>query len=150
MLLEPGADPASIRFDFEGVPEVSVDPAGNLVGRTSKGSFELRKPTVYQEASGVRMTIEGVFSVAHGHTVGFRLGAYDRSLPLVIDPVLVFSTFLGGSSADTANAIAIDPAHARAHSYLAFSYLVGGALSPSDDRAVELGKDFREYRHSND
>ena len=109
-VLAPGADPASIRFDFEGVPEVSVDPAGNLVGRTSKGSFELRKPTVYQEASGVRRAIKGVFSVTHGHTVGFRLGAYDRSLPLVIDPVLVFSTFLGGSSGDTANAIATDSA----------------------------------------
>src|SRR5450432_2250771 len=73
-VLAPGANPASIRFDFEGVPEVSIDPAGNLVGRTSEGSFELHKPTVYQEASGVRRAIEGVFSVTHGNTVGFRLG----------------------------------------------------------------------------
>jgi uncharacterized protein (TIGR03437 family) len=109
-VLAPGADPASIRFDFDGVPEVSVDPAGNLVGRNSEGSFELHKPTVYQEVSGVRKAIEGFFSVTHGRTVGFRLGAYDLSLPVVIDPVLVFSTFLGGNSADTANAIAIDPA----------------------------------------
>jgi len=109
-VLAPGADPASIRFDFEGVPEVSVDPAGNLLGRTPGGSFELHKPTVYQQVSGVRKAIEGAFSVTHGRTVGFRLGAYDLNLPLVIDPVLVFSTFLGGSSADAANAIATDPA----------------------------------------
>jgi uncharacterized protein (TIGR03437 family) len=109
-VLVPGADPASIRFDFEGVTEVSVDPAGNLVGRTRGGSFELHKPTVYQESKGVRKAIEATFSLTHGRTVGFRLGTYDRSLPLVIDPVLVFSTFLGGSSADTANAVATDPA----------------------------------------
>lgn len=108
-VLAPGADPASIRFDFEGVPEVSVDAAGNLVSGTSGGSFQLHQPTVYQQVSGVRKAIEGAFSVTHGRTVGFRLGAYDLSLPVVIDPVLVFSTFLGGSSADTANAIAIDP-----------------------------------------
>jgi uncharacterized protein (TIGR03437 family) len=109
-VLAPGADPASIRFNFEGVAEVSVDATGNLVGRTLGRSFELHKPTVYQNANGVRNVIDGGFSVTHGRTVGFRIGAYNRSLPLVIDPVLVFSTFLGGSSMDSANAIATDSA----------------------------------------
>ena len=67
-VLAPGADPASIRFDFEGVPEVSVDPVGNLLGRTPAGPFELHKPTVYQQVSGVRKAIEGAFSVTHGRT----------------------------------------------------------------------------------
>jgi uncharacterized protein (TIGR03437 family) len=109
-VLAAGADPAAIRLDFEGVPEVGIDRAGNLIGRTPEGSFQLQKPTVYQEASGVRRAIEGSFTVTHGHIIGFRLGAYDSKLPLVIDPVLVFSTFLGGSSADAANAIATDSA----------------------------------------
>ncbi len=109
-VLAPGADPASILVDFQGVPDLSIDATGNLVGRTSGGYFELHKPIVYQEANGVRNVIDGVFSVTDGRTIGFRLGAYNRSLPLVIDPVLVFSTFLGGSSMDTANAIATDSA----------------------------------------
>ena len=57
-----------------------------------------------------------------GRTVGFRLGTYDRRKPLVIDPVLVFSTFLGGSVADVANAITTDAAGNL--------YVAGGALSP--------------------
>jgi hypothetical protein len=107
-LVAPGADPQSIRIEFEGVSQLQVTPDGDLVATTSGGAVKLHKPVVYQEAEGGRKLVAGSFAVDGGRTVGFRLGTYDRRKPLVIDPVLVFSTFLGGSVGDVANAIATD------------------------------------------
>jgi uncharacterized protein (TIGR03437 family) len=107
-LVAPGADPQSIRIEFEGVSRLRVTPDGDLVATTSDGAVTLHKPVVYQEAEDGRKLVAGSFAVDGGRTVGFRLWTYDRRKPLVIDPVLVFSTFLGGSVGDLANAIAID------------------------------------------
>jgi hypothetical protein len=64
---------------------------------------------LYQEGLGGREPVAGGYALRGEHTVGFALGAYDRTRPLVIDPVLlVYSTFLGGSGADQGNGIAVD------------------------------------------
>jgi hypothetical protein len=107
-LVAPGGDPQSIRVEFEGVSQLQVTPGGDLVATASRGSVKLHKPVVYREAEGARKLVASSFAVDGGRTVGFRLGTYDRRKPLVIDPVLVFSTFLGGSVGDVANAIATD------------------------------------------
>ena len=107
-VVAPGADPQSIRMQFEGVSELRVTPHGDLVATTLGGSIKLHKPVVYQEADAARNVVAGSFAVTSGRTVGFHLGTYDHRKPLVIDPVLVFSTFLGGSVADIANAVATD------------------------------------------
>ncbi len=64
---------------------------------------------VYQEVAGKRVEVAGMWTL-HGKEAGFRIGAYDRALPLVIDPVLIYSTYLGGSGLDYAYAIAVDEA----------------------------------------
>ena len=117
----PGADPRYIRMQFRGVSQLQVTPDGDLDATTSAGSIKLQKPIIYQQAEGGRQVVAGSFAIA-GRTVGFRLGNYDRRKPLVIDPVLVFSTFLGGSVADVANAIARDAA--------GNVYVAGGTQSP--------------------
>jgi uncharacterized protein (TIGR03437 family) len=121
-VVAPAADPQSIRMQFEGLSHLRVIPDGDLVATTSNGAVTLHKPVVYQDAAGARKLVTDSFAITAGRTVGFRLGAYDRQKPLVIDPVLVFSTFLGGSVTDIANAITTDAS--------GNVYVAGGTESP--------------------
>src|SRR4030095_15014580 len=66
------------------------------------------KPTAYQEVNGVKEEVPVSYIAKNEHSVGFQLGDYDRSRPLIIDPVLVYSTYLGGSGFDQGYAIAVD------------------------------------------
>jgi uncharacterized protein (TIGR03437 family) len=107
-VLAPGADSKQIRLQFPNARGVRLGANGDLAVITTGGTVSLHKPVVYQVVNGRRQSVDGGFTLFPGSTAGFRLGAYDRTQPLVIDPVLVYSTFLGGSSADAANAIAVD------------------------------------------
>jgi uncharacterized protein (TIGR03437 family) len=107
-VVAPGADPRSIRMGFDGVYQLAVTRDGDLVAAAEGGTVKFRKPVIYQEAEGGRKLVAGGLAVTGERTVGFVLESYDRQKPLVIDPVLVFSTFLGGSVMDVANAIATD------------------------------------------
>jgi uncharacterized protein (TIGR03437 family) len=114
----PGADPKPIRLEFAGAKALRVGVDGGLVVTAGGGEIAFHKPAVYQVVNGQRRVIEGRFALLGGHTVGFRLGSYDRGKLLVIDPVLVYSTYLGGSDffGDYANAIAVD---ASGNAYIA-------------------------------
>ncbi|HYG80383.1 MAG TPA: SBBP repeat-containing protein, partial [Pyrinomonadaceae bacterium] len=109
-VLQPGADPRTIRLSFEGVEGLSRDAAGELVLRTNAGLLRQRRPVVYQEVDGARREVAGEYVIAADRSVGFKLGEYDRTRPLVIDPVLVYSTFLGSGNNDTGYGIAVDSA----------------------------------------
>ena len=86
-----------------------VDERGALVISTSSGELRLLKPVLYQTSSlGDRQIIDGRFNVRAADRVGFEVGVYDRSRPLIIDPVLSYSTYLGGGSTDGATGIAVD------------------------------------------
>ncbi|HEX5708797.1 MAG TPA: SBBP repeat-containing protein, partial [Pyrinomonadaceae bacterium] len=108
--LAPGADHRPIRLAFEGAKEARVDESGDLLLRTAGGG-EVRqhKPFAYQDVGGARREVESRYVVERGR-VGFRLGEYDRSLPLVIDPVITYSTYLGGTVSDSLTDMAVDPA----------------------------------------
>jgi len=105
-----GADPKPIRLRFAGAKGVHRSADGDLVVRTANEKLVFRKPTVYQVVDGQRQTVTGDFALLAKQTVGFRLGSYDHAKALVIDPVLVYSTYLGGSGGDSANAITVDAA----------------------------------------
>lgn len=107
-VLAPGADPSLIRLDFKGADSVGLDASGDLLLERAEGQLRQLKPFAYQERGGVRNEVACGYVITSGGRVAFQLGEYDRSLPLVIDPVLAYSTYLGGSGFDRGNAIAVD------------------------------------------
>ncbi|MBM3956698.1 MAG: SBBP repeat-containing protein [Gemmatimonadetes bacterium] len=110
-IVSPEADPGTIRLRFEGVRGLRLTGAGDLLLETVTGQIVQRRPLLYQETGeGGRREVAGRFALLANKNVGFRVGSYDKTRPLVIDPVLAFSSFLGGSTDDQANAIAVDAA----------------------------------------
>src|SRR2546425_10183397 len=107
-VVRPGADPSRIVLGVQGADRLEVDAQGDLVLDTAVGPIHQRKPVIYQEIDGDKKEIAGAYVLTGRHQVGFRVAAYDASQPLVIDPVLVYSTFLGGSGLDQGFGIAVD------------------------------------------
>lgn len=104
-----GADPDQIRFRLDGAQDVAVDPDGHLAIRLDDGDVQFQKPLVYQNVDGQRQVVDSSYRLAASGEVAFQLGAYDQAQPLVIDPVIVYSTYLGGSGFDSGSAVAITP-----------------------------------------
>jgi uncharacterized protein (TIGR03437 family) len=104
----PGADPCIIKLRFAGVSESDIDTRGDLILKTSAGEIRQNRPFIYQEIGLERRAIEGRYRLLGGNMIGFQIGDYDPSLPLVIDPALVYSTYLGGSESDVGYGIAVD------------------------------------------
>lgn len=108
LVVAPGADPDVIALRIEGSKAIRLNRQGDLELAGSK--LVMRKPNIYQEIDGIRKAVQGEYKLQGPHQVGFQVGAYDTTRPLVIDPVLVYSTFLGGSQADAGSGIAVDGA----------------------------------------
>ncbi|HEX8069449.1 MAG TPA: SBBP repeat-containing protein [Pyrinomonadaceae bacterium] len=109
-VVAPGGDPARIALAFDGARGLRVAPGGDLVVRFAGGELRQHKPYAYQEADGVRRAVPVRYALTRAGRVRFRLGAYDHSRPLVIDPVLAYATYLGGNDAEYGQAVAIDAA----------------------------------------
>jgi hypothetical protein len=107
-IVSPGAETETIRFAIEGAKRTSIDPNGDLVLTVAGGEVRLQKPVVYQETDGVRNEVAGSYVKKTNREIGFRLAEYDAAKPLLIDPVLVYSTYLGGSKSDRGYGIAVD------------------------------------------
>lgn len=105
-IVAPGADPSAIQVRYLG-GALRLAEDGSLAISAGAGQFEEAAPIVYQERDGRRVAIEGRFTLK-GSRVSFSLGKYDDSLPLIIDPAISYSTLVGGSGADAANALAVD------------------------------------------
>jgi uncharacterized repeat protein (TIGR01451 family) len=105
--VEPGASVDLIRIRVGGATTLSVDPAGALVAGTGLGPVTFTPPLAYQERDGVRRAVAVAYRV-RGREYGFTVGDYDRTVPLVVDPLLQ-STYLGGSAIEQARALAIHP-----------------------------------------
>ena len=109
-ILQPGAKPGEIAFRVEGADQVRLDDAGNLILKIGGEEVRQHKPVIYQMEQGVPRVIHGGYDLSADGTVSFKVGKYDRHQPLIIDPVLSFSTYLGGSRLDIGWSIALDPA----------------------------------------
>jgi centrosomal CEP192-like protein/beta-propeller repeat-containing protein/ASPM-SPD-2-Hydin domain-containing protein len=111
-VVSPGSDPGAIRLGFSGARTIHVDGEGNLVlGLGKRREVFFHKPVVYQpaeERSGKEF-LDGEYVLKAGNRVGFQVNGADPARSLIIDPVLSFATYLGGSGSDTPKAIAIDP-----------------------------------------
>jgi hypothetical protein len=108
-IVAPGVDPNIIRIGFAGAKEMAVDPGGRLVLSAGPGDIVQHAPVIYQEPQGVRAIVAGEYELLEDELVGFNVGPYDESLPLVIDPMLALSSYLGGTGADSGVSISLGP-----------------------------------------
>ncbi|HKS94566.1 MAG TPA: SBBP repeat-containing protein, partial [Terriglobia bacterium] len=118
----PGANPKSVQLRFEGAQKLALE-GHDLVLTTRDGSLRLEAPRVYQTVGDSKKPVDGKFVLLAQNTVGFEFGAYDSNHGLVIDPVLTYSTYLGGSGAEVAPTIAVDSA---------FNFYVAGSTTSTD------------------
>jgi hypothetical protein len=107
--LRPGADPRKIRLAYQGADGLSIGAAGNLLIHTPLGTLRDSRPRSYQRIGGRRVAVRSRYALKRGEGgYGFGVGAHDPRRPLVIDPGLAYSTYLGGASEDQARGIAVD------------------------------------------
>lgn len=106
-IVAPGGDPGVIGWKIDGVERLAISKDGELVLGLKKGELVMKKPFIYQADGESVKAIEGGFKITDG-TVGFEVGSYDKTKSLVIDPVLEYSTYLGGDIHDGAKAVAVD------------------------------------------
>ncbi len=133
-IVAPGADPKAIALSLEGARKLRVNSRGDLLVTVAGGQVQLQKPLVYQQIRGERREITGNYAVTGDHRVSFEVAKYDLSEPLIVDPVLVYSTYLGGELDDTAAAIAVDSLGKAVVTGTTFSLhfpTTAGAFTPS-------------------
>ena len=106
--IAPGADPSQIALQIKGASDLTVRPDGDIAVGSPSGTMLFRKPIAYQLLSTGRKSIPAAFRVSKDGDVHFEVAAYDRSRVLVIDPVIVFSTYIAGTGADEITAVTTD------------------------------------------
>jgi len=107
-LIAPGADPNGIRMLFEGLENAEIDSCGDLHIGDEQGEVILKAPFAYQDLPDNRVAVACTFKEIDHGLYAFDLGDYDHEQTLVIDPELVYSTYLGGDNADTGYGIDVD------------------------------------------
>lgn len=96
-VVAPGADPSPIGLRFAGADRLELAPEGDLLLHTAVGVVRQQAPYVYQDVGGMRQEIASSYELGAEGQVGFQLGDYDTTLPLVIDPIMIYSSYLGGA-----------------------------------------------------
>jgi hypothetical protein len=105
-VVSPGADPGAIRLVYDGIQKIEIEKDGDLLLHVASSRIEQKKPLAYQERGGVRKEIAAEYFLTSDQQVGFYIGSYDTSIPLIIDPVLVYSSYLGGSGGENGRFLA--------------------------------------------
>ena len=160
IVVKPGADPSVVKFAYEGVKSLRVTESGDLEISLADGKITQKKPIVYQEINGKRVKVAGEFKVQSSKlriltsnlktknsplvtrnsqlvtafSYSFQLASYNKSHSLVIDPVLLYSRYLGGSDEDWSYGIAVDSA--------GNAYLTGTTKSADFPTASPIYKDY--------
>jgi len=131
-----GADPGQIALHFDGA-STRLD-AGELVLSTPQGDVHFHAPEIYQQAGNERQTIAGSFRQLADNKIGFQIGAYDRSRELVIDPIVSYATFFGGTGVESFTRIAVD---VGLNMYVAASTTSSG-FPVTDGSSLQGGQDI--------
>ncbi|MGV3724732.1 MAG: SBBP repeat-containing protein, partial [Actinomycetota bacterium] len=109
LIVKPGADPSVIKVALTGADQLSIDPAGDLLMETAAGVVRQDRPVAYQEVDGTRRPV-GVRYALNERVLGFVVEEYDRSRPLLIDPLINYGSYLGGSGDDLGASVGVDAA----------------------------------------
>jgi len=107
-VVAPKADPSAIALSFSGMEKLYKDAAGDLVAEVGGQPVRLAKPYAYQKTGNTSKPVAADYELAANGKIHLRLGAYDRDAELIVDPVVSYATYLGGSQTDVAKAIAVD------------------------------------------
>jgi len=109
-IVHPRGDPAAICLRYENARSLRLDGNGDLILETEQGEVRQRRPQIYQVSKGVRHNLSGAYRIVNGQEVRLDVRSYDRNLNLVIDPVLTYSTYIGGTGMAKLNAMSLDSA----------------------------------------
>jgi len=107
-IVAPGAEPSVIKLAFTGARKLEITADGDLVISAAGRKLVQRKPVIWQYQNGQRKEVPGHFVKSGRWRVGFEVLDYDSGRPLIIDPVLIYSTYLGGSGSENATGVAVD------------------------------------------
>lgn len=109
-IVAPGADPNLIKLEFDGMRKIKIDKNGDLIFKFGGAELRHRQPVAYQMIDGERREVSARFILSDKNKIAFRLGSYDKSRELIIDP-LVYASFLGGTAGgDVVDDIDVDSA----------------------------------------
>lgn len=108
-IVKPGADPKAILQEFAGATGLTIDSNGDLQIDMPSGRLTQHKPVAYQDVNGTHQNVDAQYVVSSGNRVAIAVSGYDKQRPLIIDPVLSYASYLGGSGEDYATAVAVDP-----------------------------------------
>ena len=115
-VINPGTEVSTVRLAFEGAEKMRLDDEGNLMIESNGEEVQHLAPVVYQDLEDGRVSVAGKYVIKETNEIGFEVGDYDHSKPLVIDPVLIYSSYIGGDQFDNAFAVAAD---ANGQAYIA-------------------------------
>jgi hypothetical protein len=115
LVVRPGADPGKIALAVEGAEQTRIDASGNLIIRTAFGEVRQPKGVAYLLQRGKKTAVRVAYKNRPDHLIGFAVANHDASATLVIDPVLRYSTIIGGTGFDSALGIAVDSSN---HAYI--------------------------------
>jgi len=107
-MIAPQADPNQIRVRFDGADDLRLTSDGALILSTPAGELRHDRPIAYQTKNDTQVPVSAEFRQLRDGAITFTLGDYDRTLPLVIDPLLVYSSYMGGSASDFGRGIKVD------------------------------------------
>ena len=119
VIVKPGADPSEVKLSYEGIEGLEVRDDGSLEISLKEGSLYQKSPYIYQEIDGKRVVVDGAFKLLANEisnkepvhfAYSFEIASYDKSHPLIIDPIIAYSTYLGGSQMESGRGIAVDSA----------------------------------------
>ena len=121
-VVNPGGNPSAIVFKVAGADKLSINPEGDLMVGGGREIVRLSKPVIYQRGvDGRNRKVEGSYVLRGSRRVAFKVGGYNKTAPLIIDPVLTYSSFLEGTSGESFGGIAVDSAGS--------AYIAGGTNS---------------------
>lgn len=108
VVIKPGGNPGVVKFRYEGASSLAVNQQGELEIELDHGTITQKAPYLYQEIDGRKIEVSGSFKLLADNSYTFKIDSYDTSKQLVIDPVIEYSKYVGGTYFETGNAITLD------------------------------------------